>query len=148
MSKNARSTTNRFSVSTSFRGFKKFAVTSSAERLSIPIAPCPTAGSISLVSIALAPISVTFSRFKPAIARKVPLATRFSSFFKRVCTFPRNSTTSRSGRKFKSCARLRKLEVPTRAPSGSSEIFCIFGETKASRTSSRGKYVSKTKPSG
>ncbi len=37
--------------------------------------------------------SSIFSRLRPAMARKVAAATPSSSFFRRVCTLPRNSTT-------------------------------------------------------
>jgi FAD/FMN-containing dehydrogenase len=64
---------------------------------------------------------------------------RRPSFFSRVCTLPRNSTTSRSGRRLSSCALRRSDEVPTFAPSGRSASPAAAGETKASRTSSRGR---------
>ena len=42
-----------------------------------------------------------------------------ASLRSRVSTLPRNSTTARSGRRWRSCARRRRLEVPTTPPAGS-----------------------------
>ena len=57
-------------------------------------------------------------RSTPAAAKT--MASKFWSFILRilVCKFPRKSWISKSGRACKSCALLRKLLVPTFAPSG------------------------------
>ena len=78
-------------------------------------------------------------RLSPAMARKVAAACPSASLRSRVCTLPRNSTTARSGRRWRSCARRRRLEVPTTAPAGRSARPPGPSVTKASRTSSRGK---------
>ena len=112
------------------------------------MAPCATAGSISAGSTGVAGTSDRPNRFNPALAKNVHSATPSSNFFRRVCTFPRNSTTFKSGRRFSNWARRRRLDVPTTAPSASSVIEPIVGEMNASLTSSRGKYVSNNNPSG
>ena len=80
--------------------------------------PGATAGSISSGSMATLATWARSSRFSPAIARNVATAKPSSSFFRRVWTLPRNSTSRRSGRRWASCARRRKLEEPTVAPCG------------------------------
>ena len=84
----------------------------------------------------------------PAIARKVAAAAPSASLRSRVCTLPRNSTTARSGRRWRSCARRRRLEVPTTAPAGRSARPPGPSVTKASRTSSRGRRQVMARPSG
>ena len=86
---------------------------SSPRRCSMPMVPCATAGSISSGSIGVRATASSPSRLSPAIARKVAAATPASSLLSRVSTLPRNSTTPRSGRRCRTCARRRRLEVPT-----------------------------------
>ena len=79
-----------------------------------------------------------------------------SSFAKRVFTLPRSDSHFMSGRNCCSWHCLRKLEVPTTAPTGKSSKDVIFGalpssakgSTKASRGSSRSQMTPKVSPSG
>ena len=74
-----------------------------------------------------------------------------SSLRRRVCTLPRMSTISRSGRSASSCERRLRLEVPTVAPWGSSSRELSVADappTNTSRTSSRAVKATMTRPSG
>jgi len=139
VSRNCRSDASRRPVGVSWIAASISAVFVSSRRRSMPMAPCATAGSISVVSTGVAGTSVMSSRLRPAQAKKVQVATPSESFFNRVCTLPRNSTTFRSGRLLRSCARLRSDDVPTVAPCARSVRRESVGDTKASRTSSRGR---------
>jgi len=55
----------------------------------------------------------------------------------RVCTFPRNGTARKSGRRSRSWHVLRNEDVPIEAPCGTSASRKPLGLTKASRGSSR-----------
>ena len=137
--KKARSAISNSAVGKCWTASSKALHRGSSSRCSMPIAPCATAGNIFSGATGMAGMSAMPNRFKPAIARKVQPATPACSFLSRVCTLPRNSTTCRSGRRNKTCALRRKLEVPTIAPEAISSKSFTVGQISASRTSSRGK---------
>ena len=112
------------------------------------MAPWATAGSISSTGTGARATSTIPSRRSPAIARNVAAATPSWSLRIRVCTLPRNSTTRRSGRRAISCARRRSDDVPTEVPAGRSASPPSPSVTNASRTSSRGRKQSITRPRG
>ena len=87
-------------------------------------------------------------RFKPAAAKTIPAYWPSSSLRRRVSKLPRRGSICKSGRKVRSNTVRRKLEVPTTAPCGRSCRVAKWGETQASRGSSRSITQASAKPSG
>ena len=88
---------------------------------------------------------------RPAAAKIVPAMPCSSSLRRRVCTLPRMSTRSRSGRSASSCERRLRLDVPTVAPLGRSSSVRSGSDprpTNTSRTSSRAVKATMARPSG
>ena len=81
-------------------------------------------------------------RASPAAARIVPVISSSTSLRRRVSTLPRMSTTSRSGLSASSCERRRRLELPTRAPRGTSSS--VSGPASVGRASSRDGFGTNT----
>ena len=99
-------------------GATSCATRASPARASMASAPWPTAGSMSSKAKAKAASSVgPGARGRPPPARCRPWPAP-RTLRRRVCTLPRMSTSSRSGRRRRSCERRRRLELPTRAPGG------------------------------
>ncbi len=82
--------------------------------------PWPAAGVIDSAGIGKAISSARPSRRSPATASTIASSSPSASLRSRVSTLPCSSLTSRSGRAASSCARRRRLAVPTLAPSGTS----------------------------
>ena len=104
-------------VGASWIGASSAATRSSPRRCSTPIAPWATAGSISSGSIGARGTASSPSRLQPRHGEEASPPPRPP----RACaaasaTLPRNSTTARSGRRCSTCARRRRLEVPTTLP--------------------------------
>src|SRR5690606_9556706 len=114
----------------------------------MPMVPWPMAGRLSSVLSRLRMRSTWPSRLRPAAARMMASNSPASSFASRVPTLPRRGMISRSGRRVASWHWRRRLEVPTRAPAGSSLSASYLLETKASRGSSRSRMAASTKPDG
>jgi hypothetical protein len=124
-----------------------------ALRTCTAIAPCPAAGSHSGAFRYAPTRSARSRRCSPAAARIAASTSPSSTLRSRVGTLPRSSRTSRSGRAASSCARRRRLDVPTRAPAGSSAIDAARPasdgpSTSASRGSSRSSCATTSSPGG
>ena len=118
-------------------------------RVSMPMAPCPTAGRNSSASSTAVAASARPRRFSPAIASSVASATPSSSLRSRVSTLPRSGTTSRSGRSRRTSAWRRSDAVPTIAPLRQlGDASCALRLMKASRASSRGRNADSTQAVG
>ena len=87
-------------------------------------------------------------RVRPAAARMMASICPSSSFFRRVSTLPRKSTIFKSGRLARSCARRRRLLVPSTLPSGSSSMLLYLLLTKASPAFARSVIAVRHSPSG
>ena len=112
----------------------------------MPRAPCPGAGITSSGSRTEA-LPPKPSRSSPAIASSAASSpSRVSTLRTRVGTLPRSGTTSRSGRRKRTCAMRRRLDVPTRAPGASSSRD--FPLTSASRGSCRTGIAPSCRPAG
>ena len=87
-------------------------------------------------------------RFKPAWAKTIASKFSVSNFLRRVCTLPRKTWMSKSGRACKSWAWRRREEVPTLAPWGSLSRVWYRGDTRASKGISRWVMAPKISPCG
>src|SRR5450759_2083969 len=87
-------------------------------------------------------------RVIPAAARMTASSSPFSALRMRVSRLPRTSTISRSGRMASTCARRRRLDVPSLAPAGSESRSYPAPDTMASRGSTRSGFAAMTRPSG
>ena len=144
----ARSVVTAVAVSASSILATSARVAASSARVSMPIAPWPTAGKNSSTSSNAAAASSRPSRFKPATASSVASASPASILRKRVSTLPRSGTMARSGRKRLTKACRRSDAVPTTAPCGRSRKVLALALMKASRASSRGRNADSTRPGG
>ena len=88
------------------------------------------------------------SRIKPAAAKIIASNSPACNFFNRVSTLPRKVFIFKSGRKFKICAALRKLDVPTIELAGKSSGEENFSLTNASKGFSLRVIAAILKPSG
>ena len=138
----------QIAVASSFKGAMRCAVLLSSARISMPMAPWATAGSMCSVAMACVMRSDNPKRRNPAQARNVASATPSSSLRNLDCTLPRKPTTSRSGRKRLTWAWRRSDEVPTTAPWGNASSEPYLTLMKASRTSSRASVAPIIRPSG
>ena len=111
----ARSARTARWVAGSSSGSRIARTAASSRRHSIPSAPWPTAGRNSGGSSRWVTCPSRPSRLSPAQASTTASSRPSSAWFSRVSTFPRSVTTSRSGRRYRSCARRRGELVPTRA---------------------------------
>ena len=123
------------------------ASTSSA-RVTIPSAPWPAAGSITLSSKTSTISSSLERRASPARASTSASHLPSRSLRRRVSTLPRAGSTRSSGRAARIWAARRGLEVPTRLPAGRSANARRGCETRTSRGSSRFGTEARTSPSG
>ncbi len=119
-----------------------------SSRHSTATMPCPTAGRKSSGSSVAHATSVRPRRFKPARANTVASANPSLNLAIRVSTLPRKSITRRSGRRWSSCARRRKDDVPITAFCGKSANARPSAVKRTSRGSSRGSAAASTKPGG
>ena len=116
--------------------------------ISMPMAPCATAGSISSMDMIVVMCCESPSRLSPAQARKVASAIPSVNLRKRVSTLPRNCTGIRSGRKRRAWALRRTDEDPSFAARGKDCKFLADRLMNASRASSRGRMAAKSRPGG
>src|SRR5690606_15294904 len=133
-------------VSASSRPETMSAMAASPSRISMAMAPCAAAGSQSGATSRSRMRASKPRRCKPAAARMMASKSPLSSLASRVFTLPRRSSSSRSGRRARSCAWRRSDEVPTRAPCGSSSKRATWLETKASKGSARSRMAPMAKP--
>ena len=126
----------------------KVRVLASSVRVSMAIAPCPTAGKNSSASRISVAADISPSRFSPAAASTVASTSPPSSLRRRVSTFPRSSVRETSGRSRLIMACRRGEAVPTRAPDGNSLNVLAFRLMNTSRASSRGKKPAMIRPAG
>ena len=143
----ARSAVIRLHVSASFSAATLARLTASASRHSRPIAPCPTAGSIHSASRISVIACDNPSRTSPASARMIASRPCSVSLRNRVSTFPRSSISVKSGRRFASCERRRRLLVPMIAPLGRASNVRCFVETNASPVGPRTGVAASDSPS-
>ena len=144
----ARSARTQISLAASLRAAMRARVGASSSRHSIPSAPWPMAGRISVVGMMVPASCSSPSRRSPAKARSVASTAPSRIFRNRVSTFPRKGWIWRSGRSANTCAWRRGDEVPTMAPRGRAFKFSAWTQTKTSRGSSRGKTQARVSPSG
>ncbi len=130
---------------------------SSGPAASMASAPCAGAGRTVAGSSASVTAPSRPSRISPAIASTTASRSAGSSWParwwpgtrpSRVGTFPRRSTTSRSGRAASSWAARRGDPVPTRAPGGSVSRVRPSRAHSASRGSARSGTATRRRPSG
>ena len=119
---------------------------SSPSRICRTSEPWPAAGVIDSPASAKEISSCRPSRRSPATASTIASTSPSPSLRRRVSTLPCSSLTSRSGRAASSCARRRRLAVPTRAPSGTSSRLAPT-PIQASAASSRGGTAASIRPS-
>ena len=143
-----RSAVTASQVGMSANVFKPSSKSARSAHTSMPSAPCPAAGSISVVAKLARMRSGISRRFKPAAANTIASYWPSSSLRKRVSRLPRSGSIFRSGRKALSSTKRRKLDVPITAPCGSSDRLAYLFDTKASCGSSRCITQASAKPSG
>ena len=117
-------------------------------RISMPRAPWPAAGNISVGAKTWRIRAPSSRRLSPAAASTMPAYWPSSSLRSRVSRLPRRGSMRRSGRSARISTVRRRLDVPTTAPCGRSARLANWGETKASRGSSRSITQASAKPSG
>ena len=116
--------------------------------ISMPNAPCPGAGIITLGSISLRILCANPSRFNPAAARIIASYSPASSLANLVSKLPRNDATFNKGNFLSNCPCLRKLLVPTILPAGISARLLNLLLMNASLTSSLRVMAARLNPSG
>ena len=141
-----RSAVSSRSAGPSTIGSTALSAASSPSRVWSTREPWPAAATIASAGRAKATSSSRPSRRRPARASTSASTSPAASLPSRVSTLPCSSTGSRSGRAAQSCARRRRLAVPTRAPSGTSASEAP-GPTQASAGSSRGGTAASVRPS-
>ena len=149
----ARSAATASQLAWSTRGARASATSMRSARISMPSAPCPAAGSISSVLKMWRMRWPRPRRFKPAAASTIPAYCPSSSLRRRVSRLPRSGSMRTSSRfisdsVWRSSTVRRRLEVPTTAPAGRSARLAHWGDTQASRGSSRAITQASAKPSG
>jgi len=144
----ARSAATRVAERGSSRAATRARVAASSLRISRPMAPWATAGSISSGESSAVTRSTMPSRRSPAMASSVASTCPSSSLRSRVCTLPRSGKTSRSGRSSSTCAWRRREAVPTTLPAGRPARLSPRRAKSASRGSSRGRIAARLRPSG
>jgi hypothetical protein len=113
-----RSAATQEAVWVSWRRARTARVSASSARHSMPRAPWPTAGSDTSGSRICVARPSRPRRTRPARASTMASHSPASTLRRRVSTLPRSGTTSRSGRRALRATMRRRLDVPTRAPSG------------------------------
>src|SRR2546425_517785 len=142
----ARSADTASALAGSCKGRSASRVDLSSARISMPSAPWPGAGITSSGSIGV-PFAPSPSRSRPAMARSAASRPSCRSTLRtRVGTLPRRGTTSRSGRRKRTCATRRRLDVPTRVPAPRS--ISDLPLTSASRGSWRSGTAPRASPGG
>ena len=116
--------------------------------ISIPSAPCPTAGMLSSGEMSWRIRDSKPKRIKPAAARIMAAYCPSSNLRRRVCKLPRSDSIFKWGKRACNWLWRRKLEVPTTLPSGRLAKLSKSFETNASRASSRSPMAAMVNPSG